>query len=112
MTDSAKKANQAPKAEKASTTERKRGQRKVLRGTVSSHKMDKTLTVVVDRLVRHPMYEKFLRRRTKVHAHDEKNEARVGDIVEVMETRPLSKLKRWRLLRIVRRQAEQTGAVQ
>lgn len=85
---------------------RKRGVRKVLRGTVTSNKMDKTLTVVVERLSRHPMYEKYVRRRTRVHAHDEKNEARVGDVVDVMETRPLSKLKRWRLVKIVRRQAE------
>ena len=82
----------------------KRGLRKVLRGTVTSDKMDKTLTVVVDRLTRHPMYEKYLRRRTKVHAHDENNEGRVGDVVEVMETRPLSKLKRWRLVKVLRRQ--------
>lgn len=86
------------------STERKQGLRKVLRGTVTSDKMDKTLTVVVDRLARHPMYEKFMRRRTKVHAHDENNEGRVGDVVEVMETRPLSKLKRWRLVKVLRRQ--------
>ena len=86
------------------SAERKRGLRKVLRGTVTSDKMDKTLTVVVDRLTRHPMYEKYLRRRTKVHAHDEKNEGRIGDVVEVMETRPLSKLKRWRLVKVLRRQ--------
>jgi len=86
------------------STERKQGLRKVLRGTVTSDKMDKTLTVVVDRLARHPMYEKYMRRRTKVHAHDENNEGRVGDVVEVMETRPLSKLKRWRLVKVLRRQ--------
>ena len=86
------------------STQRKQGLRKVLRGTVTSDKMDKTLTIVVDRLSRHPMYEKYMRRRTKVHAHDETNEGRVGDVVEVMETRPLSKLKRWRLVKVLRRE--------
>ena len=59
--------------------------------------------VVVERLVKHPVYEKFIRRQTKMHAHDEKNEARVGDTVEIVATRPLSKLKRFRLQKIVHR---------
>lgn len=82
---------------------RPRGVRKTLFGQVLSDKMDKTLTVGIERKVRHPVYEKYVAKRTKVHAHDEKNEARIGDLVEVMETRPLSKLKRWRLVRVVRR---------
>lgn len=82
-------------------SERSRGNRRVLQGRVTSDKMDKSITVEVDRLVRHPLYEKFVRRRTKVHAHDENNEARIGDVVQVTETRPLSKLKRFRLLRVV-----------
>ena len=90
-------------ANETGTQAKKRGMRKVQQGTVTSNKMDKTLTVMVERLVRHPMYEKFVRRRTKLHAHDEKNEGRVGDVVELTETRPLSKLKRWRLVRILRK---------
>lgn len=80
-----------------------RRKRKTQVGKVTSDKGDKSLTVVVQRLVRHPMYEKFLRQRTKLHVHDEKNEARTGDTVEVMATRPLSKLKRWRLVKIISR---------
>lgn len=78
-----------------------RTSRKVMRGTVTSTKMDKTVVVQVDRKVRHPLYEKFVSRRTKLYAHDENNEAKVGDVVDVTQTRPLSKLKSWRLLRIV-----------
>ncbi|MCB9887678.1 MAG: 30S ribosomal protein S17 [Planctomycetes bacterium] len=77
--------------------------RKVMRGTVVSNKMQKTIVVQVDRKVRHPVYEKFVSRRTKLHAHDEGGEAGIGDTVEIMQTRPLSKLKRWRLVRIVHR---------
>ena len=77
--------------------------RKVQVGTVTSDKRDKTITLVVERLVRHPIYEKYIRRRTKLHAHDDKNEAKVGDTVEVMSIRPLSKSKRWRLVKIVRK---------
>lgn len=80
-----------------------RNLRKVMRGMVTSNKMNKTLVVQVDRKVRHPLYEKFVSRRTKLYAHDEKNEAKVGDIVEVCQTRPLSKLKRWRLVRVVQK---------
>ena len=90
---STENTNDAPKARKV---------RKVMRGTVTSNKMDKTLVVQVDRKVRHPLYEKFVSRRTKLYAHDANNEAMVGDIVDVTQTRPLSKLKSWRLLRIVR----------
>ena len=68
--------------------------------------MSKTLVVVVARKVRHPLYEKFMSRRTKLYVHDENNEAKVGDVVEVMQTRPISKLKRWRLIRVVQRAAQ------
>ncbi|MGA0058543.1 MAG: 30S ribosomal protein S17, partial [Planctomycetota bacterium] len=68
-----------------------------------SDKMDKTITVEVNRRVKHPLYEKFINRRTRVHAHDENNDAKVGDIVQVTETRPLSKLKRFRLTKVVTR---------
>jgi small subunit ribosomal protein S17 len=80
-----------------------RGARKLLVGKVTSNKMEKTVTVEVSRKVKHPLYEKFISRRTRLHAHDEKNEANIGDVVEIAETRPLSKLKRWRLVRIVQR---------
>ena len=69
--------------------------------------MNKTRRVEVERLVPHPKYGKFIKRRTVCHAHDEKNESHVGDTVEIMETRPLSKLKRWRLVRIVDQAPEQ-----
>ncbi len=80
-----------------------RKSRKTQTGVVTSDKMDKSISVSVERLVRHPMYEKFVRRRTRLHAHDENNEAGIGDVVEVVQTRPLSKLKRWRLVRVVRK---------
>jgi len=80
-----------------------RGKRKVFVGVVVSDKMDKTVVVAVDRLVRHPLYKKVIRKTSKFYAHDEFNECRVGDIVEIMETRPLSKLKRWRVVRIIQR---------
>ncbi|MEN9672645.1 MAG: hypothetical protein RL553_910 [Planctomycetota bacterium] len=75
--------------------------RKTKTGVVSSDKMDKTVTVAVERKVKHPMYGKFVKKTTKFHAHDEKNEARPGDVVKIMETRPLSKTKRWRLVEII-----------
>ena len=84
-------------------TTKPRGHRKVRTGKVVSDKMDKTITVVVQRVVRHPLYEKFLRRNTRLHAHDERNDARIGDTVEIAGTRPTSKLKRWRLVRVLDR---------
>ena len=78
-----------------------RNLRKTRTGLVSSNKMDKTITVAVERRVKHPLYGKFLKKTTKLHAHDEKNECNIGDIVKIMETRPISKLKRWRLVEVV-----------
>jgi small subunit ribosomal protein S17 len=78
-----------------------RGRRKVVTGVVTSDKMEKTIVVKVERLVQHPKYMKYLRRWTHFKAHDENNEAKAGDTVEIMETRPLSKTKCWRLLNIV-----------
>lgn len=75
--------------------------RKTKTGVVSSDKMEKTITVAVQRKVKHPIYGKFVKKTTKFHAHDEKNEAKPGDIVRIMETRPLSKTKRWRLVEII-----------
>jgi small subunit ribosomal protein S17 len=70
-------------------------------GTVVSTKMMKSIVVAIERRVPHKLYKKYFRRRTKLMAHDEKNEAKVGDIVRIVETRPLSKMKRWRLVEIV-----------
>jgi small subunit ribosomal protein S17 len=78
-----------------------RNLRKIRIGVVSSNKMDKTVTVAVERKVKHPIYGKFLKKTTKFHAHDEKNECSIGDVVKIMETRPLSKTKRWRLVEVV-----------
>lgn len=75
--------------------------RKSKTGVVRSDKMDKTITVAVERRVKHPIYGKFVKKTTKFHAHDENNEAKPGDVVRIMETRPLSKLKRWRLVEVV-----------
>lgn len=69
-------------------------------GRVVSDKMDKTITVLVERRVRHPMYGKFITKSSKLHAHDEMNQCHVGDVVTVYETRPLSKTKTWALLRV------------
>lgn len=68
---------------------------------VTSNKMTKTITVAVERKVKHPIYGKFLKKTTRFHAHDEKNECSIGDTVKIMETRPLSKLKRWRLVEVI-----------
>lgn len=78
-----------------------RNRRKVRQGIVSSAAMDKTITVVVENRKRHPMYNKILTSTKKLKAHDENNDAGEGDLVEIMETRPLSATKRWRLVRIV-----------
>ena len=78
-----------------------RGERKVRIGTVVSDKMDKTVVVAVERRTAHPVYGKQIKRHKKFHAHDAENEAGVGDIVRIMETRPLSKTKRWRVIEIV-----------
>ena len=80
-----------------------RNKRKVRSGTVTSDAREKTITVEIERLVRHPQYNRVVRKRAKLMAHDEKNDAHVGDLVEVMETRPLSKTKRWRLAKVIER---------
>ena len=82
-------------------TKEQRGMRKTRVGTVVSDKMDKTIVVAIRTRVRHPLYGKIVNRTTKLKAHDEKNECGVGDVVRVMETRPLSREKRWRLVEIV-----------
>ncbi|GAA4326978.1 30S ribosomal protein S17 [Flaviaesturariibacter amylovorans] len=85
----------------AAAAEEARNLRKTRIGVVTSNKMTKTITVAVERKVKHPIYGKFVKKTTKFHAHDEKNEASIGDVVRIMETRPLSKTKRWRLVEIV-----------
>lgn len=78
-----------------------RNLRKERQGIVSSDKMDKTITVSIEWKEKHPIYGKFVNKTKKYHAHDEKNECHIGDTVRIMETRPLSKLKRWRVVEIV-----------
>lgn len=78
-----------------------RGLRKTRIGTVVSDKMDKTITIAIERKVPHPIYKKYFKKTTKLMAHDEKNESGIGDKVKIMETRPLSKNKRWRLVEVV-----------
>ena len=80
-----------------------RGTRKVIQGIVSSDKMDKSRVVVVERRVKHPLYKKYVKKTSKFMAHDEQNESHIGDTVKIMEARPLSKNKRWRLVEIVER---------
>ena len=78
-----------------------RGMRKTRVGVVVSDKMDKTITIAVKYRVRHPLYGKIMNRTTKIKAHDEKNECGIGDTVRIMETRPLSRDKRWRVVEII-----------
>ena len=78
-----------------------RKKRKVRIGRVVSNRMQKTIVVAVKRSLKHPVYGKTIKRTSKLYAHDEKNECQIGDLVQVMETRPLSRLKRWRLLKVV-----------
>ena len=80
-----------------------RNLRKVRTGVVLSNKMDKTITVASKFKLKHPLYGKFVSKTKKYYAHDEKNECNIGDTVRIMETRPLSKLKRWRLVEITER---------
>ena len=82
--------------------------RRILKGIVTRDKMTKTRRVEVERLVRHPKYGKFVKRRTVCYVHDEKNESHLGDTVEIVESRPLSKMKRWELLQIVKKAPSRT----
>ncbi len=76
---------------------------RTLTGRVTSNKMDKTITVAIERLVKHPVYGKYVRRTTKLHAHDEHNECREGDVVTIRQCRPLAKTKAWTLVEVVER---------
>jgi small subunit ribosomal protein S17 len=85
----------------APASEAQRSRRRVKQGRVASNKMDKTIVVVTETRVRHPVYKKIVRKSVRFKAHDERNEAGIGDVVRIMECRPLSAEKRWRLLEIV-----------
>ena len=87
--------------EKAVTSEA--GVRRAVRGSVISARMDKSITVLVVRQFKHPLYKKYIRRSTRLHAHDESNDCRAGDTVLIEECRPLSKMKSWRLIRVLER---------
>lgn len=83
------------------TEQAQSGVERTVQGRVVSNKMDKTITVLVERKVRHPLYGKYVKRSTKLHAHDENNECQEGDLVSVTETRPISKSKTWRLVKVI-----------
>jgi small subunit ribosomal protein S17 len=90
-------------ADTTSTKTADRSQRRTLVGVVTRDKMQKTRRVEIERLVKHPRYSKYIKRRTVCYVHDANNETRLGDTVEIMETRPLSKNKNWRLVRVVKK---------
>ena len=81
----------------------KTGSARLLSGRVVSNKMQKTITVVIERRIQHPLYGKFITRRTKLHAHDENRECQEGDFVQIEECRPISKSKAWRLVKVLER---------
>ena len=80
-----------------------RSRRKIVLGKVISNKLEKTITVLVERRIRHPLYGKYITKSSKFMVHDQENTCHVGDVVRIMETRPLSKCKRWRLIEVVRK---------
>jgi small subunit ribosomal protein S17 len=90
-------------AQAVETEQAERGRRKIRVGKVVSDKMEKTVVVVIERLVKHPVYKRYVRRRSRFKVHDEKNECKEGDTIRFMETRPLSKEKRWRFVEFVER---------
>ena len=93
----------APAHMTTATMESARGRRKLRVGKVVSDRMDKTIVVSIERLVKHAEYGRYVRRRQKFKVHDEKNECRIGDVVRFMETRPMSKDKRWRFVEVIER---------
>jgi len=92
---------ETPTEVKTSETKEARGRKRVLEAVVISGKQNKTVKVQVEFMVKHPRYNKYLRKRTQMHVHDEKSEAKVGDKVEIVECRPISKTKNWRLIRVI-----------
>ena len=103
--------NPSPISPTASVEQAPRANRKERVGCVISDKMDKTIVVLVERRIRHPRYEKVITRVSRFYAHDEKDEARMGDRVRIVETRPLSRLKRWRLIEVLERGVEKTPLI-
>ena len=103
MAEATETETETPSATAAETATATRAARKVREGVVVSDKMDKTVTVAVIERVRHPKYAKFVMQTKKLYAHDEANDAHTGDRVRVMETRPLSKQKRWRVVEVLER---------
>ena len=93
-------------------TEERKKIKKRARGVVKSDKMDKTVTVTVERVVRHPLYGKYERRRMSFMAHNPHNNAKVGDVVEIESTRPLSRKKRWRVVRVIKRSPTLAGGAE
>ena len=85
---------------------KQRGRMNLIKGQVVSDKADKTISVLIYRLMKHPKYKKYIRRKSVFKAHDEKNEAKKGDLVSIYETRPLSKTKRWKLFKVVETSAD------
>ncbi|MFT5051761.1 MAG: small subunit ribosomal protein S17 [Chlamydiales bacterium] len=88
-----------------------RNRRRTASGVVTSAAMDKSISVRVERIFKHPRYKKYIRRHSTYHAHDENNDSQIGDTVDIMECRPVSKLKRWRLMRVVNRSDMASGSV-
>lgn len=103
MTESNEQVEQVEQTGESDEQGSGRGRRKTRTGVVVSNKMDKTVVVQIERLVQHPVYGRYIRRRKKYKVHDEKNECQVGDVVTFTETRPMSKDKCWRFVRFVRR---------
>lgn len=87
--------------EKNTVSQKRQTKRKTRVGVVTSNKMEKSITVAIEKRVKHPIYKKYFKKTTKFMAHDEKNECTEGDMVKIMETKPLSKKKRWRLVEVV-----------
>lgn len=107
-TKTEKPAAQKAKAPETAGTEAQRGRKIEVVGEVVSNKMQKTISVLIYRLIRHKKYGKYIRRSSVFKAHDEKGEAKIGDIVRIMHTRPLSKTKRWKLMEVVEKNTEAT----
>ncbi|WMY97286.1 MAG: 30S ribosomal protein S17 [Arsenophonus sp.] len=85
------------------TNNNKKNNNRILQGRVISNKMQKSIVVAIERIVKHKLYGKYIRRKTKLHAHDENNECKIGDIVKIYETKPISKKKSWKLMNIVKK---------
>ena len=101
MNDEEKNTNVNETSNKTKLEEKRRGKRKLRVGKVVSTKMQKSISVMIEKTVKHPIYKKYYKKTSKFMAHDEKNECKVGDVVKIMETKPYSKNKRWRLVEVL-----------